>query len=114
MDHDHVFFISHTMVLQMIRDFSYLFLYTTQRLDTHYYDDLFFSIMYTKHLLFSPYLYFDLTEMPSSSDNIKTLPQLDLSAYTNFILTVRLLAGPQPDFGTFVVLKDTLYVEIKS
>jgi hypothetical protein len=113
-DHAHVFCISHTMVLLKIKDLAYLLLYTAQIMDTHSYDDLLSCIMYTKHLLFSPYLYSDSTEMLSSSDLVSALPQLDLSAYIDFPLTVRLLAGPQPDFGTFFVSKDTSNVAIKS
>jgi hypothetical protein len=113
-DHSHVLCISHTMVLLKIKDLAYLLLYTTQIMDTHSYDDLLSFIEYTRHLLFSPYLYFDSTEMLSSSYLVATLPQLDMSDYIVFLVTIRLLAGPQPNFGTFVVSKDTLNVPTKS
>jgi hypothetical protein len=113
-DHSHVFYISHTMVLLKIKNLAYLILYTSQIMDGHSYDDLISFIMYTIHLLFSPYLYSDLTEISSSSNLVSTLPQLDLSTYIDFPLTVRILAGPQPDFVNFVVLKDTSDVAIKS
>jgi len=105
--HSHVFCISHTIVLPKIKDLEYLLLDTAQIMGTRSYDDLLFCIMYTKHILFSPYLYFDSNEMLSSSDLVSSLPQLDLSTYTDFPLTVRLLAEPQPGSGIFSASKDT-------
>jgi hypothetical protein len=113
-DHAHVFYKYHTMVLLKIKGLAYPLQYTAQIMDTHSCDALQFYIMCTKHLPFSPYLYSDSTEMLSSSGLVSTLPQLDLSAYTDFPLTIRLLAEPQPDFGIFVVSKDTSSVAIKS
>jgi hypothetical protein len=74
MDHAHVFYISHTMVHLKINNLAYLLLYTAQTMDTHSYDDLLSFIVYTKHLLFSPYLYSDSTKMLSSSDLVSALP----------------------------------------
>jgi hypothetical protein len=45
--------------------------------------------------------------MLSSSDLSSTLPQLDLYACIGFPLAIRFSAGLHPDFGIFVVSKDT-------
>jgi hypothetical protein len=63
-------------------------------MDTHSYDDLLSCIMYTKHLIFSPYLYSNSTEMLISSGLLSALQQLDLYAYIYFSLTIMLLVGP--------------------
>jgi hypothetical protein len=113
-DNSHVLCIYHTMVHQKIKDLAYLLLCTAQIMDTHSYDDLLYCIVYTRHLIFYPYPYSDSTGMLSSSDLVASLPQLDLSSYIDFPLTIRLIARPQPDFGTFVVSKDNSNVPIKS
>jgi hypothetical protein len=49
--------------------------------------------------------------MLSSLDLASTLPQLDLYACIGFPLAIRMPAGPHPDFGIYVVSKDTSSVE---
>jgi hypothetical protein len=45
--------------------------------------------------------------MSGSSNTLLSLLLLDLSIDTGFLPSAGLLAEPQPDFGTFVVSKDT-------
>jgi hypothetical protein len=113
-DHAHVFFKSHTMVLLKLKGLAYPLQYTVKIMDTHSCDGLLSCTLYTKHLLFSPFLCSDSTGMLSSSNLASTLPQLDLYACTGFPLAVRLPAEPHPDFGIFVVSKDTSSVETKN
>jgi hypothetical protein len=82
-------------------------------METHSYDDLLSCIMYTRHL-FSLYLYSDSTEMYVSSDLLSVLLQLDLYAYTDFLLTTKLPAESQLESGVSNASKDTSSVEIKS
>jgi hypothetical protein len=113
-DHVCVFYISHTMVLLKIRGLLYPLIYTTQIMETHSYDDLLSCIMYTRHLLSSPYLYSDLIEMSNSSDLVSALPHLDLYIFTDFLLTVMLLAEPHPGSRIYSSLKDSSSVAIKN
>jgi len=106
-DHAHVFFKSHTMVLLKLKSLAYLLQYIAKIMDTHYCDVLLSYTLYTKHLLFSPFLCYDSTIMLSSPDLASSLPQLDLYACIGFPLAVRLLAGPHPDFGISAVSEDT-------
>jgi hypothetical protein len=112
-DHAHVLCVSHTMFLPMIKDLACLLLYTAQIMDTHSYDELLSCIMYTKHILFSPYLYSNSTEMLISSGLLSALLKLDMYAYIDFPLTAMMLARPQPGFELFFS-KDTSNVAIKS
>jgi hypothetical protein len=66
-DHAHVFFKSHTMVLLKLKGLAYPLQYTMKIMDTHSCDDLLSCTLYTKHLLFYPFLCFDSTGMLSSS-----------------------------------------------
>jgi hypothetical protein len=70
--------------------------------------------LYTRYLLFSPFLFSYLTGMLSSSDRASSLPQLNLVACIGFHLAVRLPGGPHSDFRIFVVSKDTSSVETKN
>jgi hypothetical protein len=98
-DHAHVFCKSHTMVLMGPKGLAYPLQYTVKIMETHSCGDLFSYTLYTKHLLFSPFLCSDLIGMFSSSDIASNIPC--------FPLTVRLPAGPHPEFGISVVSKDT-------
>jgi hypothetical protein len=69
---------------------------------------------YTKQLIFSLFHYFGSFEMSDSSDPPSTCLFLDLSADTGFFLVAWLLTKPLPDFGNFVVSKDTSSVVIVS
>jgi hypothetical protein len=113
-DHAHVLYISHTMVLLKIKGLAYSLLYTTQIMGTHSCDGLLSCTLYTRHLIFSPFLYSDSTGMLSSSDFVSTLPQLNLYAFTRFLLIAMLHAKPQPRSGIFVVSRDTSSVETKN
>jgi len=113
-DHSHVFWKYHTMVLLKIKGLAYPLQYTAQIMDIHSCDALRFNIVCTKHLPFFPYLYSDSNKRLSSSGLVSTLPQLNLFAYIDFPLTIKLLVGPQPDIGTFFVSKDTSNVSTKS
>jgi hypothetical protein len=106
-DHAHVFYKSHTMVLLKIKGLAYPLQYTAQIMDTHSYDGLLYCTLYTKRVPFSPYLYSDSTKMLSSPGLASTLPQLDMFAYTDFPLIIRLFAEPHPDSEIYVASKDT-------
>jgi hypothetical protein len=80
-------------------------------MDTHSYDGPMSFILYTRHLLFSPFLYFDSVGLLSSSNLTSTLPLLDLYACTGFPLAAMQLAEPQPGSGISVVSRDTSSVE---
>jgi hypothetical protein len=74
-------------------------------MDTHSCDNLLSCIIYAKHILFYPYLYFDSTEILISLGLLSAIPQLVMYAYIDFPLTAMLLARPHPKFGTFFSLK---------
>ena len=80
-------------------------------METHSCDGLLSCTLYTRHLLFSPFLCSDLTRMLISSDLAPSLPQLDLYACIGFPLDVRFPPWPNPGFGISVVSKDTSSVE---
>jgi len=67
-DHAHVFYKYHTMVLLKIKGFSYPLQYIMQIMDIHSFDGLLSFTLYTRHLLLSPFLYYDSTIMLSSSN----------------------------------------------
>jgi len=90
-----------------LKGLAYPLQYTAQIMDTHSCDGLLSCTLYTRHLLFSPFLCFDLTGMLSSLDLSSPLPQLDLRACIGFPIVVRLFAEPQLDFGISAVSKDT-------
>jgi hypothetical protein len=68
--------------------------------------------MYIMHIPSSPYLYSDSTKMSDSSDLLSAILQLDLYVYTGFPPIERLLAKPQPKFGTSLDFMDILDVPI--
>jgi hypothetical protein len=113
-DHAHVFCKYHTMVLLNLKGLAYPLQYTTKIMDTHACYDLMSYTLYTIHILFSPFLYPDLTGMLGSSYPASTHPQLDLYACIGFLIIVRLPVGPHPDFQIYVVSKDTSSVETKN
>jgi hypothetical protein len=113
-DHAHVFCKSRTMVLLKPKGLAYPIRYIVKIMDTHSCDDLMSCTLYTKHLLFSPFLCFDLTGMLISSDLALALLELDLYACIGFPLAVRMLVGPHPNFGIFVFSKDTSSVATKN
>jgi len=102
-DHAHVFLKSHTMVLLKLKSLAYPLQYISHIMDTHSCDGLLSYKLYTRHLLFSPFLCFNSTKMLISSDFSSTLPQLDLYACTSFLLTTMLFSEPRPGSGIFVV-----------
>jgi hypothetical protein len=102
------------MVLLKLNNLEYPLQYITQIMDTHSCDGLFSSTLYTKHFLYSPFLYFDSTGTLISSYLVSVLPQLDLYACIGFLLAIRIPAGPHPHFGIYVVSKDTSSVEIEN
>jgi hypothetical protein len=110
-DHAHVFFKYRTMVLLGPKGLAYPLQYTVKIMDTYSCDDLLSYTFYTIHLLFSPFLCSNLTGMLSSLDIASSLPKLDRYACIGFLLAVRLLAGPHPNFGIYVVSSDTSSVE---
>jgi hypothetical protein len=63
MDHVHVFYIFHTMVLLWVRDLEILVPSTAQMLGTHSHDVLMFCIRYTRKPPSFPFLCYDSTEM---------------------------------------------------
>jgi hypothetical protein len=113
-DHAHVIFKSYTMVLLKLKGLAYPLQYTTKIMETHSCDGLLSCTLYTRHLLFSPFLCYNSTRMLSSSNIASSLPQLDLYACIGFPLDVRLSAEPHPDFGIVFVSKDTSSVATKN
>jgi hypothetical protein len=99
------------MVLLKLKGLEYPLQCIAQIMDTHSHDGLLSCILYTKHLLFSPFRCYDSTRMLISSDLALALPQLDQYPCTGFPLYVRLSAEPHPDFGFYVFSKDTSSVE---
>ena len=114
MDHTNVSYISHTMVLLLVRGLTPLFPSTVQKLDIRSYDVLLSFIAYTKQLIFSLFPYSGLVEMLYSSNPPSTPLLLDLSFDISSLLVVRLLAEPLPEFGTSVVLRGISSVAIVS
>jgi hypothetical protein len=98
---------SRTIVLLLARGLEPLLPSTVQKLDIHSYDVLMSCITYAKQILFFLFPYSCSFEMSDSSDPPSTPLLLGLSTDTGFILDVGLLVEPLPDFGTFVVSKDT-------
>jgi hypothetical protein len=82
------------MVLLKIKGSIYPFQYTAQIMDNHSCDGLLFCTLYTRNVLFSLFLYSDLTRILSSSYISSALPQLDLCACTGFPLVLRPPAEP--------------------
>jgi hypothetical protein len=102
------------MVLSKIKDLAYPLLYTLKIMETHFYDGLMSCTLYTRHILFSPFLYYDSTRILISLYLVSTLIELHLSSYTDFPLIAMLLAKPQPGSGISPALRDTSSVVIKS
>lgn len=111
-DHAHVFFKSHIMFLLKIKGLEYPLQYIVQIMDTHSCDDLLSYTLYTRHLLFSPFLCSNSTGMLSYSNLASNIPQLDMYSCTSFPLAVRMLTESQPNFGISTVSKDTSSVGI--
>jgi hypothetical protein len=61
--HAHVFYKYHTTKLLKIKVLTYPLQYTAQIMDTHFNDGILSWTLYTRHLPFSPYLYFDSTKI---------------------------------------------------
>jgi hypothetical protein len=110
-DHSHVFCKYRIMILLKLKGLG---IYTLKIVNTLSCDGLLAYTLYTRHLLFSPFLYSLSTRMLSSSDIYSTLPQLDLYACTSFPLAVRIPTGPHPSFGIYIVSKDNSSVETKN
>jgi hypothetical protein len=72
--HAHVFLKSHIMVLLKLKGLAYPLQYTLQIMDTHSYDGLLSCTLYTRHLLFSPFLYHDSIGMSIYSNLVSSLP----------------------------------------
>jgi hypothetical protein len=102
------------MVILKLKGLAYPHQYNVKIMDTHSCGDLLSNTLYTIHLLFSPFLCFDSVGILISLDITSTLPQLDMYAYTSFPLAVRHPAEPHPNFGIYIVSKDTSSVEKKN
>jgi hypothetical protein len=103
MDHSHVPYIYHTMVLLLAKGLVLLFPCTARKLGTHSSGVLLSYMWYTKQLLCSLFPDSDQARMLDSSGP-PSIPLLsDLSYDTGSLPVVRLPAEPLPKFGTFVV-----------
>jgi hypothetical protein len=106
MDHDLSFYRSHTIVLLLVMDLSYLFPCTARMFDIRSYGVLLSYMWYTKRLLFRHCSCFGLAGMLSSSDPTLAPQWLDLSSDICFLPVVGLPVEPLPVFETSVVTMD--------
>jgi hypothetical protein len=112
MDHDLVFYRSHTIVLLLAMDLAFLLPCTAQMLDIRSHGVLLSYMWYTKRLLFCPYPCFGLARKLSSSDPPSTPLWLDLSFDIGSFPVVGMLVEPLPVSETSVVTVDILSVVV--
>jgi hypothetical protein len=105
MDHAHVCYRSHTIVLLLAMGLEFLLPCNTWMLDIHSYGVLLSYMWYTKWLIFCPYLCFGLARMLSSSHPPSTLLWSDLSSNIGSLLVVGFLLEPLLVSTTSVVIK---------
>ena len=110
MDHSHVSYISHTIVLLMQKCLEVLFPCTARMLGIHSCDVFMSYMWYTKQILFCAYPCYGLVEMLSSSDPPLYPLWVDMSSDIGFLPFVRLHAEPFPEFGTSIVFISILNV----
>jgi hypothetical protein len=105
MDHAHVSYRSHNIVLLSTKGLAVMFPCTVRMLGTHSCDVLLSYMWCTKQLIFFPYSYSGSVEMLNCSDPPSTHLLLDLSFGIGSLLVVKLPLEPLLEFETFVVSK---------
>jgi hypothetical protein len=105
MDHAHVSYRSHTIVLLLTTGLAFLLPCTTRMLEIFSYGVLMSYMWYTKRLIFCPYLCSGLARMLISSDPPSTPLWLDLSSDIGSLPVVGIPVKPLPLSETYVAAK---------